>query len=169
MGIRALCPTESLDFAASGPKPIRDWFAFRGDERLTDETTTDSVLRLRDFRLRFRGQAAAVVDGVNLSVRRGEVLCIVGESGCGKSVTAMALMGLLPDGAAELDGHLDFDGLSLDLGRARLPADRRGGAMAMIFQEPMSSLNPAFRIGDQIAETVRRHRGGTASEARDRA
>ncbi|MEM7489180.1 MAG: ATP-binding cassette domain-containing protein, partial [Pseudomonadota bacterium] len=128
------------------------------------------MLALRNLALRFRGQSAPVVDGVSLEVRAGEVLCVVGESGCGKSVTAMALMGLLPEGAAEItSGTLSFDGVDLDLRRERLPAEMRGGAMAMIFQEPMTSLNPAFRIGDQIAETVLRHRGGARSAAEARA
>ncbi len=133
-------------------------------------SNTAPLLSLKDFRLRFRGQDACTIDRIDLEVARGEVLCVVGESGCGKSVTAMALMGLLPEGAAEIpSGTLSFEGLDYDLTRERLPADLRGGAMAMIFQEPMTSLNPVFRIGDQIAETVLRHRGGTRAEAETRA
>tara|TARA_R110000850_G_scaffold126570_11_gene245375 strand:+ start:170 stop:1234 length:1065 start_codon:yes stop_codon:yes gene_type:complete len=136
---------------------------------LLHKDANDVLMALGDFRLRFRGQDACVIDGVDLSVARGEVLCIVGESGCGKSVTAMALMGLLPSGSAEIpSGTLRFDGETIDLTRDRLSSERRGGAMAMIFQEPMTSLNPAFRIGDQIAESVLQHRGGSKEQARDR-
>ncbi|MDB2407443.1 ABC transporter ATP-binding protein [Jannaschia sp.] len=129
----------------------------------------DTVLSLQGFGLRFKGQEASVVDGVDLDVARGEVLCIVGESGCGKSVTALAMMGLLPEGAADLTGHFRFEDRSLDLAHETLDAGTRGGAMAMIFQEPMTSLNPSFRIGDQIGEAVHRHQGGTRAEARARA
>jgi peptide/nickel transport system ATP-binding protein len=130
----------------------------------------DSVLSIADLRLRFAGRPAAVLDGVDLEVRRGEVLCLVGESGCGKSVTAMAAMGLLPPGAAVIErGRLRLEGREVDLRDDTLPPAARGGRIAMIFQEPMTSLNPAFRVGDQIAEAVRRHRGGTRAEARARA
>ncbi|WP_328795398.1 ABC transporter ATP-binding protein [Jannaschia marina] len=110
------------------------------------------------------------MERVDLDVAPGEILCIVGESGCGKSVTAMALMGLLPMDAARIpSGSLAFQGIEVDLTRARVPSDLRGGDMAMIFQEPMTSLNPAFRIGDQIAESVVRHRRTGRAEGRTRA
>jgi peptide/nickel transport system ATP-binding protein len=128
------------------------------------------ILRLDRLSLRFRGQHADVVSDVSLRVAAGEILCIVGESGCGKSVTAMAMMGLLPENATQISsGTLEFDGETVDLRQARLPAHLRGNRIAMIFQEPMTSLNPAFTIGDQIAETVLRHRGGSRTEALDRA
>ncbi len=137
---------------------------------LSERSASAPLMVLRDFSLRFRGQDACVIDGIDLDVTRGEVLCIVGESGCGKSVTAMALMGLLPDGTAEIpSGSMTFDGASVDLTVENPPVDWRGGAMAMIFQEPMTSLNPVFRVGDQIAEAVLRHNGGTKAEARARA
>jgi peptide/nickel transport system ATP-binding protein len=128
------------------------------------------VLRLDGLTFGFRGQANPVVDGVSLRVRRGEVLCIVGESGCGKSVTAMAMMGLLPEGAAQIaSGNLILGDLSVDLTQASIPASVRGNGLAMIFQEPMSSLNPVFRIGDQISEAVLRHQGGSREAALTRA
>lgn len=128
------------------------------------------LLSLRDFSLKFRGQSACVVENVDLTVAPGEILCIVGESGCGKSVTAMALMGLLPPDAAQIpSGTMEFNGKTLDMTSNRLPSDQRGGDMAMIFQEPMTSLNPAFRIGDQIGESVVRHKGCTKAEGRARA
>ncbi len=129
-----------------------------------------AVLELEDFRLRFRGQAAATVNGIDLKVSAGEILCIVGESGCGKSVTAMSIMGLLPKGSSEvLSGSLSFMGKTYDLRKETVPSDLRGNQISMIFQEPMTSLNPSFTVGDQIAEGVLRHRGGTRAEAMDRA
>lgn len=139
----------------------------------TDATAaalSDTLMSLTDLVLRFRGQTNDVIDGVSLTVKRGEVLCLVGESGCGKSVTAMALMGLLPADSTRISsGHLNIHGTQLDLSRETLPSDMRGNHVAMIFQEPMTSLNPAFTIGNQIAEAVQHHAGGTRSQARDRA
>jgi peptide/nickel transport system ATP-binding protein len=98
------------------------------------------------------------VDGVSFSVAAGKTLAVVGESGCGKSVTALAIMGLLPQGG-EVGGAIRLGGeellaLTPDQRRAR-----RGGAMAMVFQEPMTSLNPAFTAGEQVAEALRLHQG----------
>ncbi len=131
----------------------------------------DPVLAVSDLAIRFAGASAAVVDGVSFAVARGRTLAIVGESGCGKSVTALALMGLLPT-SARVEGTARFGGAGgpdlLTLApRAR--ADLCGDRVAMIFQEPMTSLNPAFTVGDQIAETVMRHRGTTAAAGRARA
>jgi peptide/nickel transport system ATP-binding protein len=134
------------------------------------DASPQTLLSLTDLVLRFRGQSNDVIDGVNLTVTRGEVLCVVGESGCGKSVTAMALMGLLPADAARISsGNLEIDGTQIDLARMTLPTQMRGNHLAMIFQEPMTSLNPAFTIGNQIEEAVQRHRGGSQSQARARA
>ena len=106
------------------------------------------------------------VRGVSFSLQPGGTLGIVGESGCGKTMTALALMGLLPQGA-QASGCVDFDGTDLlnlqeDPWRAL-----RGNRMAMIFQEPMTSLNPVHRIGRQIAEPLRLHRGLRGAEARE--
>ncbi|MBT8412229.1 MAG: ABC transporter ATP-binding protein [Octadecabacter sp.] len=132
-------------------------------------THAGTLLSLSDLVLRFRGQTNDVIDGISLTVNRGEVLCVVGESGCGKSVTAMALMGLLPADSTRISsGKLDIDGTQIDLSRAALPAEMRGSRVAMIFQEPMTSLNPTFTIGNQIGEAVQRHTGGTKAEARAR-
>lgn len=128
------------------------------------------LLELSDLTLRFRGQENDVVQGVNLRVRRGEVLCVVGESGCGKSVTSMALMGLLPPKLSQIStGKLVFDDRTWDLASEQLPASVRGNRIAMIFQEPMTSLNPVFRIGDQVAEVVQRHSEATSDQAMARA
>jgi peptide/nickel transport system ATP-binding protein len=109
------------------------------------------------------------VRGVGFSVARGETLCIVGESGCGKSLTALALMDLLPKRARRSARRLAFAGTDLiGIGRRRME-DIRGDRMAMIFQEPMTSLNPSYTIGNQLAEVWLRHRGGPGGAARDRA
>ncbi len=128
------------------------------------------LLELSNLTLSFKGQTNDVVQGVNLRVQQGEVLCIVGESGCGKSVTSMALMGLLPPVLSRISsGKLSILSGSWDLSVEQLPANMRGNKISMIFQEPMTSLNPAFRIGDQIAEVVQRHRNVGRGEAMDRA
>ncbi|MDP5336003.1 MAG: ABC transporter ATP-binding protein, partial [Paracoccaceae bacterium] len=133
-------------------------------------THPDPVLDVRDLSIRFRGQPVDLIDGVGFSIERGKTLCLVGESGCGKSVTSLAIMGLLPKRAATVtQGHARFNGRDLlDLPEAEIE-DLRGNRMAMIFQEPMTSLNPAFTVGHQVAEAVRRHKGCTPAEARDRA
>ena len=106
------------------------------------------------------------VDDVSFRVRRGETLAIVGESGCGKSVTALSIMRLVPDPPGRIvGGSITLEGqdlLALDENRMR---KIRGDRISMIFQEPMTSLNPVMRIGDQIAEAVRLHRPTTAKEA----
>lgn len=109
------------------------------------------------------------VRDVSLSVARGETLCIVGESGCGKSLTSLAIMNLLPKRARRSAKRLSFDGIDLTGLRERDMADVRGDRMAMIFQEPMTSLNPAYTIGNQLEEALLRHRKVARKAARDRA
>ena len=114
-----------------------------------------------------RGQVRAV-DGVSLSVARGQTVCIAGESGCGKSVTALSVMGLLPDSARVDGGAIRFHGVDL---LALPPAERRGlrgRSMAMIFQEPMTALNPVLTIGHQIAEVFAIHGTAGRREAREK-
>jgi len=109
------------------------------------------------------------VRDVSFSVHRGETVCIVGESGCGKSLTSLAVMGLLPKKALVSARTLSFEGMELlGLGERRM-GDLRGSRMAMIFQEPMTSLNPAYTIGNQLEEMLKRHRNASTREARDRA
>ncbi|MFT4795133.1 MAG: oligopeptide/dipeptide ABC transporter ATP-binding protein [Paracoccaceae bacterium] len=128
------------------------------------------LLKVENLSLRFKGASANVVDGASFSVAPGETLCIVGESGCGKSVTALSLMGLLPMPPGQLmSGTAMFGGQDLLSMPRRDLGDIRGDRIAMIFQEPMTSLNPVHRIGDQIAEAVLRHRSGTRAQARARA
>jgi oligopeptide/dipeptide ABC transporter ATP-binding protein len=135
-------------------------------------TAAAPLLAVEGLSLRFDGNPPGLqlVRGVSFQLRRGETLCLVGESGCGKSVTALALMGLLPTPPARItSGRAVFDGRDLLTLPERERADLRGDRMAMIFQEPMTSLNPAFTIGDQIAEGVRRHRDVSREAARERA
>jgi len=109
------------------------------------------------------------VETVNFELARGVTLGLVGESGCGKSVTAIAIMGLLPKGSTDVSGRVGFEGTNLlDLTDAAM-RDLRGDRLAMIFQEPMTSLNPAYTIGEQIVETLVRHRGLSRAQARSRA
>ncbi|MGZ5272629.1 MAG: ABC transporter ATP-binding protein [Ramlibacter sp.] len=110
------------------------------------------------------------VDGVSFDVFPGETLGIVGESGCGKSVTALSIMGLVPHPPGRItQGSIRLDGRELVGAPARELLDLRGNGMAMIFQEPMTSLNPAFTIGEQIVEGLLRHQPLTRAQARERA
>src|SRR6186997_904249 len=116
-----------------------------------------------------RGRITHAVESVSFDLAPGVTLGLVGESGCGKSVTALAIMGLLPKGSAEVSGRVSFDGNNLlDLTDAAM-RDLRGDRLAMIFQEPMTSLNPSYTIGDQIIEVLVRHRGLSDAQARDKA
>ena len=123
------------------------------------------VLRLHDLNVKFAGSPVSVLDGISLSVKAGETLALVGESGCGKSITSLALMGLLPSSAQIVSGEMQFRRHDLRKLSAREYANLRGSEMAMIFQEPMTSLNPAFTLGDQLSETVMRHQQLSKSEA----
>jgi len=136
------------------------------------EAVSNPLVEIEDLRVTFRGdngRTTHAVDKVDLSIARGTTLGIVGESGCGKSVTSLAIMGLLPKASAEISGAVRFDGLDL----LKLPdhslRDLRGDRLAMIFQEPMTSLNPSFTVGEQIIETLMRHRGLDRPKARERA
>ncbi len=109
------------------------------------------------------------VQGISFHVERGETLCIVGESGCGKSLTSLAVMDLLPKKAIRKADKLALDGEDILNAGERRMSDIRGNVMGMIFQEPMTSLNPAYTIGNQMIETMRRHRKVSVEEARERA
>ena len=130
------------------------------------------LLRVENLRTSFftsDGEVRAV-DGVTFDIEDGRTVGLVGESGCGKSVTALSIIRLLPKGTGRIvGGALAYRGKDL----ARLPEDEmrriRGNEISMIFQEPMTSLNPVISIGDQIAETVRLHRGASRRAARERA
>jgi peptide/nickel transport system ATP-binding protein len=135
---------------------------------MNEVSAEDTVLDVKNLETVFFTNSGLfkAVDNVSFSVRRGETLAIVGESGCGKSVTALSIMRLVPDppgrivaGSVTLEGT-DLLGLDEDEMRAI-----RGNRISMIFQEPMTSLNPVMRIGDQITEAVRLHRSMTRKEA----
>ncbi|HFE8996815.1 TPA: ABC transporter ATP-binding protein [Raoultella ornithinolytica] len=111
-------------------------------------------------------QRVRAVQEVSFAIHAGQTVGIVGESGCGKSVTAMALMGLLPPHAARIDsGEILFDGQDLLRLKANPMADLRGNQLAMIFQEPMTALNPVLTIGEQLCEPLIRHCGETPKAA----
>jgi len=135
-------------------------------------SATENLLEVTGLRTVFaaeRGEVRAV-DGVDFSLERGRTLGIVGESGCGKSVTALSIMGLVPQPPGRIaGGEIRFEGedlLKLPVARLR---NLRGDKLSMIFQEPMSSLNPAFPAGEQVAEVLLRHRGLSKREARKQA
>jgi peptide/nickel transport system ATP-binding protein len=111
-----------------------------------------------DIEIRGVNGAFAVVSDMSFSVRAGETLCIVGESGCGKSMTALSLLRLLPEAATIAGGKVLIDGQDFLAMDQRQVEDFRGEKIAMIFQEPLTALNPVLRIGEQIAESVRQHR-----------
>jgi peptide/nickel transport system ATP-binding protein len=129
-----------------------------------------ALLDISNLRVSFataQGEAVAV-DGVTLNIDAGETVGLVGESGCGKTVTALSILRLLPPSAAIIGGQILFEGRDL----LTLPENGiravRGKDIAMIFQEPMSSLNPVFTVGDQIAESIRAHEDAGRAKARRR-
>ncbi len=109
------------------------------------------------------------VRDVSFSVQRGQTQCLVGESGCGKSLTALAIMGLLPQRALRQAAGLYFEGKDVSTAKEREMSDIRGQKMSMIFQEPMTSLNPSYTIGNQLEEALLRHNKVSRREARERA
>jgi peptide/nickel transport system ATP-binding protein len=129
----------------------------------------EPLLVVDELRVTFAGddgRTTLAVDGVGFALQRGHTLGIVGESGCGKSVTSLSIMGLLPRQTARVSGSVRFEGVDLLHAPDRQLRDLRGDRLAMIFQEPMTSLNPSYTVGDQIAEAVIRHRGLSPREAR---
>jgi peptide/nickel transport system ATP-binding protein len=129
------------------------------------------LLRIEGLRTVFRSSMGeiAAVDGVDLDVPRGRTLGIVGESGCGKSMLSLSVMRLVPPPGRIAAGRVMLEGRNLlDLSAAEM-RDVRGSRVAMIFQEPMTSLNPVLTVGRQIGETLRLHQGLSAKEAEDRA
>ncbi|MFI7026440.1 ABC transporter ATP-binding protein [Micromonospora sp. NPDC049900] len=128
-----------------------------------------SLLSLHDVVVEFDSRVGPVraLDGVSLDVAEGETLALLGESGSGKSVTAQAILGLLPRPAGRIAaGRITFDGTELTTASARRMRAVRGGEISMVFQDPLSSLNPVHPIGRQIGETLRVHRGLSKAKAR---
>jgi peptide/nickel transport system ATP-binding protein len=127
-----------------------------------------SMVAVRDLKVRFKrcGQTLSAVNGVSLSVARGEVLALIGESGSGKSVTLRALMRLHSERSTSIEGQIEIAGQNLmALSRSQLQA-LRGPVVAMIFQEPLLALDPVYTIGQQIVEALRRHRPMSRADAR---
>src|SRR5919106_3262508 len=131
-----------------------------------------ALLEIDNLKTHFftREGVVQAVDGVSFQVEKGRTLGIVGESGCGKSVTALSIMGLIPKPPAKIvEGSVTFEGRDLTKLSERRLEDVRGRQIAMIFQDPMTSLNPTFRIGTQITETLRRHFDMSKDASRKRA
>ncbi len=132
----------------------------------------ETLLDVRNLRTYFHTPAGVVkaVDDVSFEVHRGEALAVVGESGCGKTVTALSVMRLVPDPPGRIEGgRVIFEGRDLLELSEREMQRIRGNHIGMIFQDPMTSLNPVFRVGDQIREAVQLHLGLSRREARERA
>ncbi|HEY8679430.1 MAG TPA: ABC transporter ATP-binding protein [Candidatus Dormibacteraeota bacterium] len=138
---------------------------------LNQALSADEILRVEDLRTEFRTSDGVVraVDGVSFEIQRGQTMGLVGESGCGKSVTALSILKLIDYPGRIAGGRILFDDLDLAEVEPEEMRKIRGAKIAMIFQEPMTSLNPVFTIGDQIAETVEVHKKVKRKEAWDRA
>ncbi len=143
-----------------------------------DAATDEALLEVKDVKTHFFTDEGIVkaVEGVNLSLKRGQTLCVVGESGCGKSVTARSILRIVPPPGEIVSGEILFrqrDGSAIDLAKlnpkGREIREIRGGEISMIFQEPMSSLSPVHTIGSQIMEAILLHLPVTKQEARKRA
>lgn len=143
----------------------------KGFSFVAETNTTEPVLRIQDLCVDFatRHGHVRVLDRVSLTVGRGETLGIVGESGCGKSMTALAVMRLIPTPPGRIsEGRIVLQGRNLPDLTEREMQDVRGNEVSMIFQEPMTSLNPVFTIGMQISESIRRHQGLSKQAAMDK-
>ncbi|NIQ92110.1 MAG: ABC transporter ATP-binding protein [Deltaproteobacteria bacterium] len=133
--------------------------------------SNDLVLEIQQLQTYFyvRGLVAKAVDEVDLAIASGQTLGLVGESGCGKSVTAHSIIGLIPDPPGKVvGGRILFEGTNLlELPEARM-RKIRGNRISMVFQEPMTSLNPVYTVGDQVAEVIKLHQHLSRSETRNR-
>jgi len=130
---------------------------------------SDALLEIEDLVVEFASDAGLVqaVDGLSLKVEAGEIVGLVGESGCGKSVTALALLGLVPSPPGRVSaGRLEFDGLDLTQQSRAAMRRVRGAGIAMIFQEPMTALDPVFTVASQMTAVLRRQRGLSKDDAR---
>ncbi|HLR30239.1 MAG TPA: ABC transporter ATP-binding protein [Paenalcaligenes sp.] len=140
---------------------------------MSNQQTVDTqpVLRLEDLTVEFKvgKKTATVLENISFEVNAGETMCLVGESGCGKSMTALAIMGLVPDLGRCSGGEIFLNGknlLALDEGAMR---KIRGNSISMIFQEPMTALNPVYTVGEQLYEPLRLHQKLNNKQARERA
>ncbi|PEV22320.1 ABC transporter ATP-binding protein [Bacillus thuringiensis] len=126
-----------------------------------------AVVELKDLQTHFQTEEGTVkaVNHVSFAVREGETVCVVGESGCGKSVTALSIMELIAESGSVVGGDILYEGKSLLGMKEKELRSLRGNDIAMIFQEPMTSLNPVFTVGEQIVETLREHELLSKNEA----
>ena len=130
----------------------------------------DNILTIRDLKVAFqvKGKLAYALDGINIDIPRGKIVGIVGESGCGKSMTAMSIMGLIKNPGKIVGGSIDFCGTELTKLSVRDYAKIRGKDISMIFQEPMTSLNPVVKVGKQVMEAIILHEKISKEEAKKR-
>ncbi|RKW50028.1 MAG: ABC transporter ATP-binding protein, partial [Lachnospiraceae bacterium] len=130
----------------------------------------DNILTIRDLKVAFqvKGKLAYALDGINIDIPRGKIVGIVGESGCGKSMTAMSIMGLIKNPGKIVGGSIDFCGTELTKISVRDYAKIRGKDISMIFQEPMTSLNPVVKVGKQVMEAIILHEKISKEEAKMR-
>ena len=138
---------------------------------MTGIESNEPLLVVEDLRTQFHTERGLVraVDGVSFTLERGRTLGVVGESGSGKTVLSRSIMGLLPKNGVQRSGSVRFEGIELLDADSKMMADYWGGQMAMVFQDPMTSLNPVMRIGNQITEGLRQHLDITKDHARETA
>ena len=131
--------------------------------------TLDPLLKISDLKVHFFVDEGVVkaLDGIDLVLEQGETLAIVGESGCGKSITALSIMQLVPSPGKVVGGMIDFENQNLLSLREKQMRRIRGNDISMIFQEPMTSLNPVLKISEHLIEVIRLHRSLTPAEAFD--
>ncbi|WP_100010183.1 ABC transporter ATP-binding protein [Lentibacillus sediminis] len=128
---------------------------------------SDAILKIKNLKIEFKSGKETVqpIRGVNFELKKGETLGVVGESGSGKSVTSLAIMGLLPERTSKIvDGEINFKGNDITNLKEKQYRKIRGNEISMIFQEPMTSLNPVFTIGQQLSEPLRQHRNMSKKE-----
>ena len=157
----------------SRPATCAIWPQATAGWRMSEPATNGAaaLAEVSDLNVRFVTREATVhaVNGVSFRVQPGEVLCILGESGSGKTVTLRALMRLLPPRRTQIEGMVRIEGQDVLAMRSRALRDLRGGLVSMVFQEPMTALDPVYTVGQQIGETLRRHTGCDRRAARARA
>lgn len=136
-----------------------------------NNSAVEPLLNIKNLSVAFKGRkgAAPVINDISFTVNAGETLCLVGESGCGKSMTALAIMRLIPDPGEIVKGSIELGGHDLAQYSINEVRKIRGNKISMIFQEPMTALNPVYTVGDQISEPLRLHQGLSPKDARIRA